>query len=222
MKLRSEVDLGHTAEAIPWLENLETLEHTGKMSYDFSEAKWCIETLEKAIDRTSPEIKGRAERLITTINQRLMSTYPLLSSRQAPINQQFWQELEAAGYRRTPMPERMEQQRGREQEDQTPHHDDDEMAQTAAKLLERVADNTSEKFQNSQFLELMRRLRDREVRVEGDKMVEISSEQTSSTPVPATGEEPPAVDPFILSHAAQDFGFPMGLGARSQPIPPVN
>jgi hypothetical protein len=209
MKLRTEIDLGRSAEAMPWLENLESLERTGKMSYDFSEAKWCVETLEKVIDRSAPEFKERAERLITAINQRLMSTYPLLSSHRAPINQEFWQDLRAAGYTGDPMLERVNQQNAQKQEDQVPQHDDDEMAQTAGKLLERVADNTSEKFQNSQFLGLMRRLRDREVRVEGDRVVEVNNEQSSGKPMPATSTEPVPVDPFILSHAVQDFGFPV-------------
>lgn len=52
-------------------------------------------------------------------------------------------------------------------------HDSDELARTAAQLLESLSGNQSRKFQDSTFLALMRRLRDREVRVEGDKMVEV-------------------------------------------------
>ena len=51
-------------------------------------------------------------------------------------------------------------------------HDDDALAMTAQELLEKVDHNQTEKFRNSQFLALMRKLRDREVKVEGDKMVE--------------------------------------------------
>lgn len=54
-------------------------------------------------------------------------------------------------------------------------HDDDALAATAHELLEKVEHNQSDKFRNSQFLSLMRKLRDREVRVEGDKMVETVS-----------------------------------------------
>ncbi|OQO05049.1 hypothetical protein B0A48_08069 [Cryoendolithus antarcticus] len=50
--------------------------------------------------------------------------------------------------------------------------DDDALAATAQDLLEKVENNKSDKFQNSQFLNLMRKLRDREVKVRGDKMVE--------------------------------------------------
>ena len=51
-------------------------------------------------------------------------------------------------------------------------NDDDALAATAQELLEKVEHNQSDKFRNSQFLGLMRRLRDREVKVEGDQMVE--------------------------------------------------
>jgi hypothetical protein len=51
--------------------------------------------------------------------------------------------------------------------------DADELARTAGRLLDSVKDNQSQKFQESTFLSLMRRIRDREVTVEGDKMVEV-------------------------------------------------
>jgi peroxin-5 len=50
--------------------------------------------------------------------------------------------------------------------------DADELARTAGLLIESVRDEESPKFQNSQFMGLMKQLRDREVIVEGDKMVE--------------------------------------------------
>ncbi|TAQ83278.1 hypothetical protein B7494_g8399 [Chlorociboria aeruginascens] len=53
--------------------------------------------------------------------------------------------------------------------------DSDALAQTAGLLLDSVKDNQSSKFQNSQFLELMRQLRDREIAVEGDNLVERNS-----------------------------------------------
>ncbi|KAK4907429.1 hypothetical protein LTR49_023532 [Elasticomyces elasticus] len=48
----------------------------------------------------------------------------------------------------------------------------DALAATAEELLSKVQDNQSDKFRNSQFLSLMRKLRDREVKVQGDKMVD--------------------------------------------------
>jgi len=166
------------------------METSHQLTNDASEAKWVVDALQKIADREAPqEIKTRSERLIRNINERLMSSYPLLSI-PAPISQdRIWEELEAAGYTRSPAPEHMLQQQPepeqKQEEQQQPRHDDDEMAQTAGRLLERVSDNTSEKFQNSQFLELMRRLRDREVRVEGDKMVEVSTAQSTSSPIDA-------------------------------------
>lgn len=62
-----------------------------------------------------------------------------------------------------------------------PTKDDDELANTAAELLNKVSHDKSSKFQNSAFLGLMRKLADREVKVEGDKMVEVSCLQCSIT-----------------------------------------
>jgi hypothetical protein len=137
---------------------------------------------------------------------------------------------------RTPEPlQRVEQKAEKEQkQEQPPKNDDDEMAATAGRLLERVADNTSEKFQNSQFLGLMRRLRDREVRVQEDKIVEVDGAQqpqpqpanTTTTPQTNAHQQPqptqpsttqiPPIDPTILSHAATDFELPIYSGEDAQ------
>lgn len=58
--------------------------------------------------------------------------------------------------------------------------DGEELARTAGQLLENVKGDQSQKFQQSNFLSLMRQLRDKEVRVEGDKLVDVSI--PSSTP----------------------------------------
>ena len=58
--------------------------------------------------------------------------------------------------------------------------DAEELARTAGQLLENVKGDQSQKFQESNFLSLMRQLRDKEVRVEGDKLVDVSI--PSSTP----------------------------------------
>lgn len=50
--------------------------------------------------------------------------------------------------------------------------DSDSLALTAGELLHSVRDDSSEKFRQSNFLALMRRLRDREVVVRGDDIVE--------------------------------------------------
>ena len=49
-----------------------------------------------------------------------------------------------------------------------------ELARTAGQLLDNLKHDHSQKFQNSSFLSLMRQLRDREVHVEGDKLVDVS------------------------------------------------
>ena len=72
--------------------------------------------------------------------------------------------------------EHQQQEEKEKQQEQTQKeiNDDDELAATAGRLLESVADNQSAKFGNSKFLELMRKLRDKEVRVKGDKMVDVN------------------------------------------------
>ena len=54
------------------------------------------------------------------------------------------------------------------------------LARTAGQLLENVKGDQSQKFKESNFMSLMRQLRDKEVRVEGDQFVDVSI--TSSTP----------------------------------------
>jgi hypothetical protein len=222
----SETGLGRTEEAVSYLENMARLEQTGKLVEDANEAKWVVDSLQRIANRDAPqEVKTRAESLITAINERLMSHYPL--GAKVPMSEeQIWRDLEAAGYMRTPEHERVEQEAEKKQEEQTPMNDEDEMAATAGRLLERVADNTSEKFQNSQFLELMRRLRDREVRVEEDKIVETNSTSTLQLPgqssqpslwqqdneynhgIPGPESQIPPIDRDILNHAATDYGMP--------------
>ncbi|EON61454.1 hypothetical protein W97_00669 [Coniosporium apollinis CBS 100218] len=94
------------------------------------------------------------------------------------------------------------QQEQQHEQEQAKSRNDDELAATAGQLLESVSSNTSKKFQESQFLQLMRRLRDREVRVEGDKMVEVSPTHSppshsvlSSAPTPAPLSTAPVTAP---------------------------
>ncbi|KAA8649215.1 hypothetical protein EYZ11_003759 [Aspergillus tanneri] len=51
----------------------------------------------------------------------------------------------------------------------------DELARTAGHLLQSVSHDQSQKFKESNFLALMRRIRDREVHVEGDEFREVST-----------------------------------------------
>jgi len=206
-RIRTCIELGQSSEASQFFGILEKMESMGKLT-DPSEAKSIVETLEKAANREAPQdVKIRCDHLIRAINERLMSTYPL-HALPGRINQdRIWED------------QAVQQQPQQKEEEQ--RQNDDEMAETAGRLLERVADNTSDKFQNSQFLELMRRLRDREVRVEGDKMVEIgassSSSQDQSQSTPATII--PEIDPHILDHAATDFSMPIFDGEEHMYTP---
>lgn len=51
----------------------------------------------------------------------------------------------------------------------------DELARTAGHLLDSISHDQSQKFKDSNFLALMRRIRDREVRVEGDQFRDVST-----------------------------------------------
>ena len=62
-------------------------------------------------------------------------------------------------------------------ENQNNNYEDntDELARTAGQLLDSVRGDTSKKFQESSFLALMRQLRDREVKLEGEKFIDVWS-----------------------------------------------
>jgi hypothetical protein len=57
-----------------------------------------------------------------------------------------------------------------------PKQPPDALSRTAGQLLDSVRHDQSDKFQNSQFLQLMRQFRDREVVVEGDKLVDVGGD----------------------------------------------
>lgn len=72
----------------------------------------------------------------------------------------------------------------REQSERTAdqdRHDADELARTAGLLLNSVQHDTSSKFQNSQFLDLMRRIRDREVEVANNDLQTVGGSGQSAT-----------------------------------------
>ena len=66
-------------------------------------------------------------------------------------------------------------QASQEEQEHTDKDNADELARTAGLLLDNLKHDQSQKFQNSNFLSLMRQLRDREIHVEGDKLVDVSS-----------------------------------------------
>ncbi|KAF2495817.1 hypothetical protein BU16DRAFT_526365 [Lophium mytilinum] len=203
MKLRSLISTGATMEAATYLSHLEQTEQEGTLFNDISEAKWCIDTLDivangQHADAIPEEIETRAAALIQKINGRLMSMFPADLATSLDNNwPNLWADLEAAGYithgRNAQQPFQQEQEQQPRSEEQI-RNEQDQMAQTAGKLLESVADNTSEKFQNSTFLELMRRLRDHEVRVEGDKVVETGSIDTAGNHPSSPGQHIPPTE----------------------------
>lgn len=62
-------------------------------------------------------------------------------------------------------------------EQQMPEMEADALSRTAGQLLDNLKHEHSEKFANSNFMTLMRQLRDREVRVDGERFVEVSQAQ---------------------------------------------
>ena len=86
--------------------------------------------------------------------------------------------------------------------------DNEALARTAGALLENVKDERAAKFQRSSFMGLMRQLRDREVTVEGDRVI--------STAPADQGSAPPAVQPDAQTHPG---GRDYPAEARAPPSP---
>lgn len=57
----------------------------------------------------------------------------------------------------------------------SPEAEVDDLSRTAGELIDALKNEHNDKFKQSNFLELMRQLRDKEVRVEGDQMVSVSA-----------------------------------------------
>lgn len=70
------------------------------------------------------------------------------------------------------VPEEVVQEEEQKEEEKR-RNDADDLARTAGQLLESVKGDTSEKFQKSSFMALMKKLRDREAMIEGDNIVEV-------------------------------------------------
>lgn len=65
--------------------------------------------------------------------------------------------------------------------EQEKRRSDEDLARAAVDIVNSVSGNTSEKFKNSRFFELMRRIGNREVVVEGDNFVNASTGETVDT-----------------------------------------
>jgi hypothetical protein len=68
-----------------------------------------------------------------------------------------------------------------EQEARDKQQEQDELARAALEIINSVSSNTSEKFRNSSFFDLMRKIRDRQVIVEGDNLVDSQAGETVVT-----------------------------------------
>ncbi|KAJ9606250.1 hypothetical protein H2200_009211 [Cladophialophora chaetospira] len=97
--------------------------------------------------------------------------------------------------------------------------DADELARTAGELLNSVSHDTSEKFQNSQFLQLMRKIRDREVEVQNNDLQDKATGRSTSEMHTTLEEQGPgtATETNISSH----FEFP-DMDAVYAPFAPTN
>lgn len=106
---------------------------------------------------------------------------------------------------------------GQQEEPRAEGQDDDALAATAQELLEKVEHNQTEKFRNSQFLGLMRKLRDREVKVRGEEMVETVS-TTSTTSI--TGTSTSMNIPNHVAEAQAEAFLKPAPPLSSQPLSP--
>lgn len=95
-----------------------------------------------------------------------------------------------------------------EQEDRTSNldqRDANELARLAGELVQHVSHETDEKFLNSQFLDLMRRIRDREVEVRDNNFEHIQHVQDPSTSIQQSTESPAQQ---LKEHDPNTFEFP--------------
>jgi len=95
--------------------------------------------------------------------------------------------------------------------------DADELARTAGQLLTSVQHDTSTKFQNSSFLDLMRRIRDREVEVQNNDLTNVATGEAAAaattTPTTSSRKEPnglfePITEPNMTNTTSSHFDFP--------------
>ncbi|KAJ5927771.1 hypothetical protein N7466_006727 [Penicillium verhagenii] len=88
-----------------------------------------------------------------------------------------------------------------QQDPQTQAHDADALAQAAGQIINSVSHDQSDKFQQSNFLALMRRIRDREVEVKGEDFCETAqSLHPGGRYYP--GQSPPPQDSVLESDSA--------------------
>ena len=112
----------------------------------------------------------RAFEIVSSEQAEIVDPPSLIDLAHAPVNMHSHEEIRIGS-------DTILGTEAQEEQKQESKDDSNELARTAGQLLENVKHDHSQKFQNSSFLLLMRQLRDREVHVEGDKLVDVSHPQ---------------------------------------------
>lgn len=144
---------------------------------------------EKAFDAAHKEVIEAEERAAQAIRELQEETNHLAAQEASTMEQDIlleskippWPDSIAADHEMSMLEdnsvERMVE-RTLDKEEQRPERkeqDDDDLSRVAGQLLDSVSHDNSQKFQESQFLQLMRKLRDKEVKVDGENFVEVST-----------------------------------------------
>lgn len=140
------------------------LEPSSKDLYDDAALERAFDAITKELKHSEKHEQGQE----TEDAQEINSADDLL--------EQFVQPLELKGALSTERigSDRILDEAPKEEREQQARNDADELARTAGQLLDNVKHDQSQKFRESNFLSLMRQLRDREVQVEGDNIVDVS------------------------------------------------
>ncbi|KAK0617422.1 hypothetical protein B0T14DRAFT_269471 [Immersiella caudata] len=99
--------------------------------------------------------------------------------------------------------ESVQQQLNQEEQDAARRRrEDEELARAANSILSSVAENDSEKFKKSNFFELMRRIGNQEVVVEGPNLIDAATGEAlvakdPEARVPGVGDEGPTIQPSV-------------------------
>lgn len=123
---------------------------------------------EKAFDAAGLNLEQSVDQRDTQQDQDMYRTKESASNSMSP-EREAWLDTGRIGSDRIINEDREKQSQVNEDTEA------DELARTAGQLLDNVKGDQSRKFQESNFLSLMRQLRDKEVRVENDKLVDVSA-----------------------------------------------
>jgi len=99
-------------------------------------------------------------------------------------------------------------QRGPEAEARRTRQGQEDLVRAATGILSSVSDNQSEKFRNSSFLDLMRRIQNMEIVVSGTDLVEAETGKTIITKAQVNGESPKQAKGAKDQHASVADGSP--------------